>query len=227
MCGRYVLKASAVALQRELHLDAVAPLHPRFNLAPLQAAPIVTDAHPRALTMARWGLLPAWAKDARLASRMINARSETLTQKPAFKHLLPGHRCLVPCDGFYEWRHEGAARLPTFVHRRDGGLLTMAGLWSPWRGPDGLEVVTFTVITTPANAEVQPVHDRMPAFLDEEGRQRWLSGPTRDLEALTALLRPWHGAPLELTAVSTHVNSALVDDAACLEPAKTEQLRLL
>ena len=227
MCGRYVLKASALDLQREFHLDEVPQLTARYNIAPLQAAPIILDAAPRKLVVAQWGLLPRWAKSAKIAHQLINARAETLGQKAAFKELLAGHRCLVPCDGFYEWRKEGAQRLPHFIHPRDGQLLAMAGLWSRWRSPEGMDVDTFTVITTRASSELQGLHDRMPVFLDTEGRQRWLSGPTQDLASLEALLEPWQGTPLEITEVSQHVNAVSVDDARCLEPPATVQLRLL
>lgn len=224
MCGRYVLKASGPELARAFHLEEVPAWSARFNIAPLQAAPIIVG---RAAHLARWGLLPHWAKDASLAHKLINARAETLTEKPAFKDLLAAHRCVVPADGFYEWRHEGEQRLPHFIHRADGGLLAMAGLWSRWRSPEHLDVDTFTVVTTRANPEVHPLHERMPALLDEEGQRRWLSGPTHDLAALEALLRPWHGAALTLTQVSPHVNSVAVDDERCLEPAQAVQLRLL
>lgn len=227
MCGRYVLKASALDLQHEFHLDEVPSLTARYNIAPMQAAPVILDAAPRKLVLAQWGLLPRWAKSAKIAHQLINARAETLKEKAAFKELLGTHRCLVPCDGFYEWRHEGPQRLPHFVHQQNGHLLAMAGLWSRWRSPDGLDLDTFTIITTRASAELQGLHDRMPVFLDGEGRQRWLSGPTHDLASLELLLQPWHVSPLEIVPVSQHVNSVLVDDAACLEPPATVQLRLL
>ena len=227
MCGRYVLKASAIDLQREFHLDEVPQLSPRYNIAPLQAAPIILDVAPRQLVVARWGLLPHWAKSAKLAHQLVNARAETLQDRNAFRELLPNHRCLIPCDGFYEWRKEAGQKLPHFVHRPDGKLLAMAGLWSRWRSPDGLDVDTFTVITTRASSDLVELHDRMPVFLDDEGRQRWVSGPTHDLPALEALLRPWHASKLEITPVSPHVNSVAVDDERCLEPPATVQLRLL
>ena len=227
MCGRYVLKASALDLQREFHLDDTPVLTARYNIAPMQAAPIILDAAPRKLTVAQWGLLPHWARSAKVANQFINARSETLEERNAFKPLLTSHRCIIPCDGFYEWRKEGRRRLPHFVHRPDGKLMAMAGLWSRWHSPEGLNLDTFVIITTRANAELQSLHDRMPVFLDVEGRQRWLSGPTQDRAALEELLRPWHASPLEVTLVSQHVNSVQVDDARCLEPPTTVQLRLL
>lgn len=228
MCGRYVLKASPAELQKVFHLEEVPEvLPPRFNIAPLQAAPIILDAAPKALTIARWGLLPHWAKDPKVASRMINARAETLATRGAFKELLPKHRCLVPCDGFYEWKRDGRARQPHFIHAASGELLAMAGLWSRWRSPDGIDVVTFTVVTSASNPLVASIHDRMPVFLDEAGRRAWLAGTGATLAELQALLHPWDGAPLAEYAVSPHVNKATVDDPACLEPARTVQLSLL
>ncbi|MEW5739299.1 MAG: SOS response-associated peptidase [Myxococcota bacterium] len=228
MCGRYVLKASPAELQKVFHLEHVPEaLPPRFNIAPLQAAPVILDAAPGELTVARWGLLPHWAKETKVASRMINARAETLAKKTVFRELLPRHRCLVPCDGFYEWKRSGRAREPHFIHAKSGELLAMAGLWSRWRSPDGLDVITFTIITSAANELVRSLHDRMPVFLDEEGRRRWLSGPAYDLAALEQLLRPWHGAPLTEYAVTPHVNKVAFDDPSCLEPAHTVQLSLL
>lgn len=227
MCGRYVLKASALELQKEFRLDEVPQLHARYNIAPLQAAPVILDAAPKKLVLAQWGLLPRWAKDPKLAHQLINARAETLKEKAAFKELLADHRCLIPCDGFYEWRHEGPQRVPHFIHDAGNHLLAMAGLWSRWRSPDGLDVDTFTIITTRPTAQLAALHDRMPVFLDAEGRERWLSGPTADLPALEELLKPWHASPLEITPVDTHVNSVAVDDERCLAPPTTVQLRLL
>lgn len=227
MCGRYVLKASPQELQRVFHLERLPDAFgPRYNIAPLQAAPILTDAAPRQLSIARWGLLPKWAKDQKIASRLINARSETISKRPAFKPLLADHRCLVPCDGFYEWKHSGRQRLPHFIHAASHRLLAMAGLWNAWHSPEGLNILTFTIITSRANPLVNDLHDRMPALLDEEGQARWLSGPTHDLPALEALLRPWHGEPLAMHEVSTRVNTPAVDDAQCLVPVASQQLEL-
>lgn len=219
MCGRYVLKASTLDLQKEFRLDEVPALSARYNIAPMQAAPIITDAQPRKLTIAKWGLVPPWAKSEKVANQFINARAESLLEKPVYKDLVRTHRCLVPADGFYEWRHEGKQRLPHFVHRRDGHLLAFAGLWSRWHDMD-----TFTIVTTAANETLAELHDRMPVLLDEAGRAQWLAGQAVDV---TALLHPWAGAPLDLTPVSTHVNSVQFDDPSCLAPPATEQLRLL
>ncbi len=225
MCGRYVLKASALDLKQQFHLDEVPPLHARYNIAPMQAAPIILAAAPRKLVMAQWGLLPHWAKDEKAAHHLINTRAESLKEKPAFHALLAKHRCVVPADGFYEWRHEGTRRLPHFVHAPGNQLMAMAGLWSRWRSPEGLEIDTFSIITTAANAQVETLHDRMPVLLDTAGRAQWLGA--NDLPALEALLHPWQGGPLALDEVSQHVNSVAVDDERCLAPPSTVQLRLL
>lgn len=227
MCGRYVLKASTLDLQKAFHLDEVPQLSARYNIAPMQAAPIILDAAPRKLVVAQWGLVPQWAKDPKIANQFINARSETLEKKGVFKELLASHRCLVPADGFYEWRHEGKQRLPHFVHEPDGRPLAMAGLWSRWHSPEGMDLTTFVIITTRANGELQSLHDRMPVILDEDGRQRWLSGPSHDFAGLEELLHPWHQSKLEVTAVSPHVNSVAFDDPGCLAPPLVQQLRLL
>ncbi len=227
MCGRYTLKTSAIDLQREFNLDAEPQLEARYNIAPTQAAPVIVDTAPRRLTLARWGLIPTWAKDARIAAKLINARSETLAEKPAFKDLLLDHRCLVPCDGFYEWRRHGKQKTPMFIEAPEHGPLAMAGLWTSWRSPEGVDVMTFTIVTTAANETVRPIHDRMPAFLDREARARWLSGPTKDAAALLELLRPWHAGPLRAYEVSPHVNAVAADDPTCIAPATTVQLTLL
>jgi putative SOS response-associated peptidase YedK len=222
MCGRYSLKTSAIDLRRQLPLDEEPQLAARYNIAPLQAALIITATAPRALTVARWGLLPGWAKDARLASKLINARAETLIDKPAFKALAqsPHHRCLVPCDGFYEWVRDGRAHTPHYVSAPDDAVLTMAGLWNTWRSPEGLEATTFTIITTDANPLMRTLHTRMPVVLSAPDRARWLH------EGDTTVLVPWVGT-LREHQVGPQVNHVEIDDPRCVEPATVVQLSLL
>ncbi|MFO0597206.1 MAG: SOS response-associated peptidase [Myxococcaceae bacterium] len=238
VCGRYVLKASAIELTQQFHLDEVPPLSARYNIAPLQAAPIIqatAPKEPRRLTMAQWGLLPKWAKDASLAHQLINARVESLERKPAFKDLIATHRCVVPADGFYEWSHAGHTKQPHFIHPRTGGLLALAGLWSRWRSPDGLDVDTFTILTAGANDDLRLpeiagaksplLHQRMPIFLDEPGWTTWLS--SAGLDEVRPLLHSPPPGVLAFHAVGAHVNQVAFDDPRCLEPATTLQLRLL
>ncbi len=227
MCGRYTLTSNPLALQQEFGLDVLPVLKPRYNLGPMQAAPIITDAAPRQLTLARWGLVPAWARDDQSAARTFNARSETVHQKATFKVSLARQRCLVPCDGFYEWRAEGGTRHPLHIHRASKRPLAMAGLWSTWRSLKGDELLTFTVLTAPANEFMSGIHERMPVFLDGAARALWLSGPVDDVTPLLQVLKPWEGDALAADEVSTRVNSVAHDDPECLAPPAQVQLSLL
>jgi putative SOS response-associated peptidase YedK len=221
VCGRYTLKLNPGDLARQLRVDETRGLLPRYNIAPSQAAPIVTAVAPHQLTIAQWGLVPTWSTEAKLASRLVNARAETLSRKLSFRD---ARRCLVPCDGFYEWSRHGAQRTPHYFHPREPQVLTMAGLYAPWTTADGQVVTTFTIVTTRANEAVRALHDRMPVFLEGEGRERWLSG--EGVASLGELLGPWRGA-LASYQVEPHVNQVGVDDASCLAPARVVQLSLL
>lgn len=226
MCGRYTLKSKGVDLQRELHLDHEPVLEARFNIAPTQAAPVVLDSNQRELVMARWGFTPQWSKDVNEGAKHINARAESLTEKRMFSEALKHARCLVPCDGFYEWKHHGKQATPLFIHAPEHPIQTMAGLWTTWRSPDGITVVTFTIITAPADAMMSSIHSRMPLFIAPDARDAWLSTSTT-ADDLRHLLH--RGADASFTAyeVGSHVNHVAVDDARCLEPAKAVQLDLL
>jgi len=226
MCGRYTLKAKGVDLQRELHLDHEPVLEPRYNIAPTQAAPVQLDQNPRELVMARWGFTPQWAKDFHEGAKHINARAESLAEKRMFSSALAHARCLVPCDGFYEWRHNGKQATPLFIHAPEHPIQTMGGVWTAWRSPEGLEVVTFSIITTPADAMISRIHTRMPLFVAPGAREAWLSSSTSAAEVQALLHR---GADASFTAfeVGTHVNHVAFDDPRCLEPAKAVQLELL
>ena len=223
MCARYTLKANPLELQEEFELADVPLLHPRYNIAPTQAAPIITATHPHTLTTARWGLIPSWAKDASISTHTLNARAETVATKGAFKEAFAQRRCLVPVDGFYEWRQAGKLRQPLHITLASHRAFSLAGLWETWRNPEGLEVVTFTIITTQANEAIRSVHDRMPVFIAREDRHAWLT----DRAHAAALLKPWAGEALQLVEVNPLVNKATVDDPRCLEPARTVQLSLL
>jgi putative SOS response-associated peptidase YedK len=226
MCGRYTLRVTGHDLQHELGLDEEPKLEPRYNLAPTQAAPVVTTAAPRRVTLARWGMIPHWAKDATIGTRMINARSETILSRNGFKESFERRRCLVPADGFYEWKHAGKTKQPMHIGPPKPGLMTFAGLWDTWRAPNGLDLVSFTIITTAANAQIAPIHDRMPAFLDPAGRALWLDPATTEGQLLE-LLKPWSGEAFHIYPVSSVVGSVEVDDPRCVEPAKQVQLDLL
>ena len=227
MCGRYAAFRSIEEIRRLFGTTNPPPTFaPTWNMAPTRAAPVVRR-HPhtgaRHLDLLRWGLIPHWITDLKSARSPINARSETAASTPMFRDPLAHRRCLVPVDGFYEWRHEGKQRLPTHITVASHRPFSLAGLWDTWRTPEGLEVVTFTIVTTDANEAIRGLHDRMPVFIAREDRHRWL---TDDAHA-TELLKPWAGEPLQLVAVNPLVNKSTVDDPRCLEPAKTVQLSLL
>jgi putative SOS response-associated peptidase YedK len=202
------------------------PLAASYNVAPTNDVYAVS-ADPggtRSVRAYRWGLVPSWAKDARIGSKMINARAETLAEKPAFKSLLRSRRLLVPMDGFYEWKAVPGSKVkqPVYIHPATGGLLAAAGLWSAWRdpheGPDAPWLHSLTVVTTAANELVAPVHDRMPAFLSPEDWSEWLDPDNRDSHNLSRLLRPAPEALLAVDPVSTAVNNVRNKGPELIEP---------
>ncbi len=224
MCGRFTLaKQDRVSLASELGV----PLgqlpeddyRPRYNIAPTNSHWIMRmEYEDRELLRARWGLINHWAKDAKIGYKQINARSETLEKRPAFRDAFKKRRCAVPADGFFEWTGPKEQRQPFWFHRPDGGLLLFAGLYESWQpAPDEWEP-TFTIITTDANATLVPVHNRMPVILPDEVVDDWLHPRQDDLAALSGLLVPARDGVLVGTPVSLRVNSVKNDDPACLEP---------
>jgi putative SOS response-associated peptidase YedK len=191
---------------------------PRYNIAPTQFAPIVReDEDGRFFTFMRWGLVPHWAKDVSIGNRMINARAETLVEKPAYRKPFHSQRCLVPAGGFYEWRKDGKAKQPYLIRRRDKAPIAFAGLWERWQNPASKEYVeTFTIITTAANELVAPIHERMPLILSPADYDAWLA-PGEPVELLTTPETP----DFEAMPVSTWVNSPAHEDARCMEPIET------
>ena len=168
----------------------------------------------------RWGLVPSWAPDPSIGNRMINARSETLTEKPSFKQLLGTHRCLIPADGFYEWRREGKGKVPMRVVMKDRQLFTFAGLWDVWRSdPEGGELYTFTIITTNANALLRVIHNRMPVIIDNLGGRTWLDPAVSHPGTLSILLQPLPSELMDAYEASRLVNDPRNDSAACIAPA--------
>jgi putative SOS response-associated peptidase YedK len=226
MCGRYTLTrpAEIQAILDDLateHLEVELP--PRFNIAPTQLAPIVTNRADRALEVVRWGLVPHWADDPSIGARMINARAETLATKPAFRDALAARRCLVPADGFYEWRTEGMVRRPLWIHPAPRRIFCFAGLWATWRAKDGEPLRTFTIITSAANDQVAPYHDRMPVIVEPADWERWLHPEALPVEALADILAPGR-SPLAIEPVSTAVNSVANDGPECLRPPEQPSL---
>jgi len=218
MCGRYTLATPAEWIRDSFELDFTPELGPRYNIAPTQDAPVflLRDGR-RRLEWLRWGLVPSWARDASVGNRMINARAETVREKPAFRNAFRQRRCLVPADGFYEWRRIGALKIPMRFRRRDRCPFAFGGLREHWTGPDGNALHTFTILTTEANELVRPIHDRMPLVLDPRHYALWLDADA-DPERVAELLRPDPLPDFEAYEVSTLVNNPRNDDPACIEP---------
>lgn len=198
---------------------------PRYNIAPTQPVPVIRLAPPpdppeRQLAVLRWGLIPHWAKDAAIGNRMINARAETVAEKPAFRGPLRRKRCLVVADGFYEWQKVGRGKQPYFIHRQDDRPFAFAGLWDAWEGPDHSLVESCTLLTTTPNLLVTPIHDRMPLVLPAEHYAGWLDPALQEAKALLSLLAPWPSQGWEAFPVGPHVNSPSHEDAACLTRAE-------
>ncbi len=207
MCGRFVLTANSQAVQTALNLTTVpSGMSARYNIAPSQPVAVVTNEKPSELTFYKWGLVPSWAKDLAMGNKMINARSETAADKPAFRAAFKRRRCLIPSDGFFEWQQRGSEKVPLFIHFKDRPVFAMAGLWEVWHSPDGDEVRTCTILTTEANAFMQPIHNRMPVILHREDYALWLSPAEEPVPVLQALMKPYPGDDLTAYPVSKMVN---------------------
>jgi putative SOS response-associated peptidase YedK len=220
MCGRFVLKTPPDTLKRHFGFVELPNLRPRYNIAPTDEVPVIRQrrepAGERSLQLLRWGLVAPWEKDLSGGPRCINARAETLLEKPTFKKPFQRRRCLVAADGFYEWRKEGKLRIPHFIQREDGDVFAFAGLWDRWwpaAGDRERYVDTFTIVTTAANARLQPLHDRMPVILDPADYARWLDPEAHPEELRRHLLRPAPNDLLAITEVDPRVNSVKNDDA--------------
>jgi putative SOS response-associated peptidase YedK len=224
MCGRTTLIASAAVVARWLGLE-VGEWAPRYNLCPgedLLVVRLSAAGEAEAMPM-RWGLVPYWAKDPRIAYQCINARAETVTTKPAFRDAFQRRRCLIVIDGWYEWETlPGGRKQPYAIRMPDGAPFAFAGLWETWRPPQGERLTTCTIVTTGANAATLHLHHRMPVVLSPEEFPAWLD-PATPVAALQAMLRPYDGA-LAVFRVSPMVNNGRVDEAKCLEPQEATRI---
>jgi putative SOS response-associated peptidase YedK len=222
MCGRFgaSFQYHDINVVWNLYGD-FSSFFPRYNIAPSQDVPVIVRNEERNdLRPMRWGLVPSWAQDRSIGQRMINARSETLLEKPSFKNLVSTRRCLVPADGFYEWRRKGNRKVPMWIHLKKCEPFAFAGLWDCWLDRDsGSELYTFTIITTRANALLRPVHDRMPVIYDPAMGRQWLEGPfgSRAMD-LDLVLQSLPSELMDAHEVSTLVNSPENDTAECIKP---------
>jgi putative SOS response-associated peptidase YedK len=226
MCGRYRLGRGREAFVKYFGTDADdLDWSPRYNIAPTQNVPTIRqDAKEpkRTASLLRWGLFPRWAADASLGAKLINARSETVAAKPSFRACLRERRCLIPADGFYEWKRTGKARQPYCFALLDDSPFAFAGIWDRWRAPNGNMVESCSILTTAPNAIASDVHDRMPVILSSDDYDVWLDPGLTKVEALIALLRPY-GGEMTKYPVSTRVNDADNDDPQCAERVEIAQ----
>jgi putative SOS response-associated peptidase YedK len=229
MCGRYTLTSPGEVVAELFEIVDVPPILPRYNLAPTQEAAVVRVAAPgapRTLDRLRWGLIPTWAQDPAIGNRMINARAESVADKPAYRDSFRRRRCLVPADGFYEWKKlEGKTKQPYLIRRQDRLPFAFAGLWSWWRdrqSPEASAIETFTILTTQPNDLLRSLHDRMPVILDRRDFAAWLDPANRDAAHLRSLLAPAPTAGWEAVPVSRAVNSPAHDAPDCIEPLVSE-----
>jgi putative SOS response-associated peptidase YedK len=223
MCGRYLITSAPEAFRRLFGYPEQPNFPPRYNVAPTQPVPIVRvveDA--RQFALVRWGLIPPWAKDPRRFTLLINARGESVNEKPAFRNAMRRRRCLFPADGFYEWKDHDGRRSPYFVRPKDSGPIAFAGLWESWMGPNGEEMETATIVTTTASRDIAHLHDRMPVIVPPEAFDMWLD--CRNVDALTAaaLFVPTPAGQLEVYQVSPAVNRADNDGPELIEPLSSQ-----
>lgn len=225
MCGRYIITSSPEALRRLFGYGEQPNFPPRLNVAPTQPVPVVTlEGGVRQFRLMRWGFLPSWVKDPRKFALVINARSETILEKPSFRNAMKRRRCLLPADGYYEWPPTSGRKRPFFIHRRDGEPVGFAGVAETWVGPNGEELDTVAIVTAAAGPDMAALHDRVPVTIAPEDFQQWLDGAVTDAEVATALLvAPPEGAFI-WHEVSSAVNCVANDGPELILPISAEEV---
>jgi putative SOS response-associated peptidase YedK len=219
MCGRYLITSAPEAFRRLFGYPEQPNFPPRYNVAPTQPVPIVRVAEGRRqLALVRWGLIPSWVKDPRRFSLIINARADSVNEKPAFRNAMRRRRCLFPADGFYEWKHDGGRKRPFCIRRRDRAPIAFAGLWETWCGPNGEEMETAAIVTTAASPDIASLHDRMPVIVQPDAFDLWLDCDRVDALTAAALLAPPRPGVLEACEVSPAVSRTANDGPELIEP---------
>ena len=224
MCGRFVITSPPAALRLMFGYAEQPNFPPRFNIAPTQPIPVViVENGARHFRLMRWGLWPAWVKDPRKFTLLINARAETIQEKPAFKNAIRRRRCLIPADGYYEWHTSDQRKRPYFIHRRDGDPIGLAALAETWIGPNGEELDTVAIVTAPASADLAALHHRVPVTIAPENFERWLDCRAEDPEMVMGLLTGPDEGEFAWHEVSTRVNRVAHDDAQLVLPITAEE----
>jgi putative SOS response-associated peptidase YedK len=219
MCGRYTITSAPEARRALFRYPEQPNFPPRYNVAPTQPIPIVRlNEGVRQFALVRWGLLPSWVKDPKSFTLLINARGESVIGKPAFRAAMKRRRCLIPADGFYEWKSVGGRKQPYFVRLKSGAPMAFAGLWETWQGPNGEELETAAIVTTGANRTLKTIHERMPVILSPDAFDLWLNCAEVDATTASALIAPAPDNLLEAYEVSTAVNRTANDNAKLVEP---------
>lgn len=216
MCGRFALKSPPAKLVERFGLDECVDFAPRYNIPPGTDIPVIRQSPEgkRVLHLLRWGLVPHWAKDPSIGNKLSNARGESVAEKPSFRDAFRRRRCLIPADGFYEWKTEDKVKQPYFISLKSGEPLAMGGLWESWRRPDGEILRTACIITTGPNDIMEPIHDRMPVILRTEVWQAWLEAPVEDIQSLVF---PYDADAMQAWQVDRRVSRTVDDDAGLIE----------
>ena len=214
MCGRFTLTLNPEQLADTFPWATISPeITPRYNIAPTQPVAVIPNTGEARLDFYRWGLIPSWAKDPAIGARLINARAETLTEKPAFRTAIKRRRCLILSDGFYEWQSsaENKSKLPMYIRLKSREAFAFAGLWDIWAAPDGSEIRTCSIITTQPNSLIAPIHNRMPVILPKEMYSRWIETSEVNPIIYTNQLVPYPAEQMEAYPVSKSVNNPQID----------------
>jgi putative SOS response-associated peptidase YedK len=222
MCGRYQLKAERRQVASHFDVDDTPEeMRSRYNISPTQMVPVVKnnyETNERELVMHKWGLIPFWAKDSKIGFKMINARSETVLEKPAFRNAFKKQRCIVPADGLYEWKRDGKNKTPFSFTMKDDSVFGFAGMWERWKSPDGQEIHSCCILTTSPNELMADVHDRMPVILRKRDYQVWLDASAVKPDELVELLVPYDADEMKRHEVSSIVNNARNETPECAAP---------
>jgi len=225
MCGRFEIHSAIAIIAKLFGIDTFnADIKPNYNIAPTQdIAIIVREGSKKKLIACRWGFVCSWSKDMSQAYKLINARAETVAEKPSFRDAFLKQRCLVVADGFYEWQKVGATKKPMYIHLKSGKPIGFAGLYNSWTSPEGEKICTSTIITTDANEILAPIHDRMPVITPEDKFETWLGPEQQDKDILKTILKPYPAEELEIYEISPKVNSVKYSSPDIIQPVKNRR----